>query len=510
MKLSLLWKVLLSISLSLTVLFGVTGWIVQNHAISTTTVSLEAEVQSSLSAYESLWRAREDELASVSLILSTMHDVRAAFGTGDQATIRDTAGELWRKISNRVAIFLVTDPRGTVIASLAGQPNSQIQGAVASEPKLDVVEAAAPNFPKQATGVLLQDGRLYQIVVTPVYVESPAGPGLINVLVAGFAIDSEFARELKQSTGGSDFVFRAGGRTIASTLASEVFPPDTLSRPAQLRDVRKQPIGELRILRSFAAAQQRIGELRRQITIVWVLAVFAGLVLTWLMFVSIRSAREELVRQERIFTIGRLATSIVHDLRNPLAAIYGGAEMLVDHELPPESVKRLAGNMYRSSRQIQEMLQDLVDVSRGKSPSLELCRLADVVEAACNSLAHDKVAIHREIPGDIEIPLERARMERVFSNLVGNAVEAMPGGGEIHIRASRENNAVVVDVEDTGPGISDVIQGRLFEPFASAGKKNGLGLGLALSRQTVQAHGGEIWADSKATPGARFRLRLPV
>jgi signal transduction histidine kinase len=508
MKLSLLWKVLLSISLSLTVLFGVTGWLAQNHAISTTTLSLEAEIQSSLSAYESLWRARQDELASVSLILSTMSDVRAAFGTGDQATIRDTAGELWSKISERVAIFLVTDPGGNVIASLGAKTGEE--RTVDFSGKLDVVQAASPSFPRQVSGVLVRDGRLYQIVITPVYVQSPAGPGLINVLVAGFAIDPEFARKLKQSTGGSDFVFRAGGRTIASTLSSDTFPPDTLSRVAQLRDVRDQPIGELHILRSFAAAQQRIADLRRQITIVWALAVFAGLVLTWLMFVSIRSAREELVRQERIFTIGRLATSIVHDLRNPLAAIYGGAEMLVDQELPPESVKRLAGNMYRSSRQIQEMLQDLIDVSRGKSPLLEICRLADVVEAACNSLAHDKVAIHREIPGDIEIPLERARMERVFSNLLGNAVEAMPGGGEIHIRASRESKAIVVEVEDTGPGISEVIQARLFEPFASAGKKNGLGLGLALSRQTVQAHGGEIWMDSKGAPGARFCLRLPV
>jgi signal transduction histidine kinase len=192
----------------------------------------------------------------------------------------------------------------------------------------------------------------------------------------------------------------------------------------------------------------------------------ASLALTWLMFASIRGAREELVTQERIFTIGRLATSIVHDLRNPLAAIYGGAEMLVDQEFPPESVKRLAGNMYRSSQQIQEMLQDLVDVSRGKSPSLEMCRLADVVEA-------------------------------------------MPGGGEIRIRASRQSKSIMVEVEDTGPGISEAIQSRLFEPFASAGKRNGLGLGLTLSRQTLQAHGGEIWWESRPTHGARFCLRLP-
>jgi signal transduction histidine kinase len=100
-------------------------------------------------------------------------------------------------------------------------------------------------------------------------------------------------------------------------------------------------------------------------------------------------------------------------------------------------------------------------------------------------------------------------MERVFSNLVGNALEAMPGGGQIRITATRASKSIVVEVEDTGPGISERIQPRLFEPFASAGKKNGLGLGLALSRQTVHAHGGEIWSEPKSTPGARFCLRLP-
>jgi signal transduction histidine kinase len=502
LKLSLLWKVLLSISLSLTVLFGLTGWLVQKHAIRTTSLSLEAEVQSSMSSYESLWRERKEELATVSLILSTMSDVRAAFGTGDQATIRDSAGELWSKISPRVDIFVVTDARGNVIASLAQGPN--LLGS-----KLDEVAASSSTFPQQASGVLEQHGRLYQIVITPVYVQSPVGPGLINVLVAGFVIDSKFARDLKTSTGGSDFIFRAAGHTVASTLNSAGNPKDSLSRVAQLLDVRGKPVGEIQILRSFVAAQQRIGDLRRQITIVWALAFFAGLVLTWFMFASIRSAREELVRQERIFTIGRLATSIVHDLRNPLAAIYGGAEMLVDQDLPPELVKRLAGNMYRSSRQIQEMLQDLIDVSRGKSPSLEVCRLTDVVDAACNSLSHDQVEIHRDIPFEIEVPLERARMERVFSNLLGNAVEAMPGGGQIHIRARRESRSVLVQVEDNGPGVSDQIQDRLFEPFASAGKKNGLGLGLALSRQTVRAHGGEIWSENKTSAGAKFCLRLP-
>src|SRR5258707_11910185 len=102
---------------------------------------------------------------------------------------------------------------------------------------------------------------------------------------------------------------------------------------------------------------------------------------------SIQSARSELIRQERIATIGRLSSSIVHDLRNPLAAIYGGAEMLVDTDLAPAQMKRLAANIYRASRRIQELLQDLVNVGRGKSCAAETCRLRDVAAAACESLA---------------------------------------------------------------------------------------------------------------------------
>ena len=112
------------------------------------------------------------------------------------------------------------------------------------------------------------------------------------------------------------------------------------------------------------------------------------------------------------------------------------------------------------------------------------------------------------IPDEIELPLERNRMERVFSNLVGNALEMMPEGGRIQISAAAQNGFVVADVRDTGPGIAPEIRGSLFEPFVSAGTKNGLG--LALSRQTVLDHGGDMWAESEPGEGACFRVRLPV
>ena len=164
------------------------------------------------------------------------------------------------------------------------------------------------------------------------------------------------------------------------------------------------------------------------------------------MCASIRQAREDLIRQERISTIGRLSGSIVHDLRNPLAAIYGGAEMLVDADLPPAHVKRLAGNIYRASRRIQELLQDLLNVSRGKS------RAARDVPAARGGVGRLRFAgrrrprrrashVMQSIPPEIELPLERSRMERAFVNLIGNALEAMPEGGEMRISARTRRTA---------------------------------------------------------------------
>jgi signal transduction histidine kinase len=325
-----------------------------------------------------------------------------------------------------------------------------------------------------------------------------------------------------------------------------------------LLDVQGKPIGELWILRSFEGSRQRVAALRRDMILTGLCAVIAGLWLTYLlarrilepvkqldraaaevarqnydfrlnveshdeigrlvgafntMCDSIQSARSELIRQERISTIGRLSSSIVHDLRNPLAAIYGGAEMLVDTELSPPQMKRLAANIYRASRRIQELLQDLVNVSRGRSKAAEICSLREVVEAACQASAaaaeSQRVGISFKPGADVELPLERARMERVFLNLIGNALEAMPEGGSIEISQRMEGDSVLIQFTDTGPGVLPSIREKLFEPFVSAGKKNGLGLGLALSRQTVLDHAGEIWVDSNSR-GAKFVIRLPL
>ena len=187
--------------------------------------------------------------------------------------------------------------------------------------------------------------------------------------------------------------------------------------------------------------------------------------------------------------------------------------MLVDDELPPQQVKRLAANIYRSSVRVKDLLNDLSDITRGRAYAAERCRLIDVVSAAgeivSNFANRNNVAIDMKLSPDIEVNLQRSRMERVFENLLLNAVEAMPEGGAISVAAQRRNGEVLVSVEDSGPGISPEVAKHLFEPFVSHGKKKGMGLGLALSRQTVRDHGGDLFADPHPPRGARFFIRLP-
>ena len=569
---SLLPKLLLSTSLALSVLFAATGWILQRRVVNMTEQTLEDETRAAFKAYESLWHSRAEQLATISQILSRMADVRAAFSTGDPATIRDTAGELWQKISRQDAFFVVADPRGRVIAVLGEAPETR------DWRNISAVRDALTQSPKQASGFMINDGRLYQIAVTPVTVQATEGQTVINVLVAGYEVNSSAAQQLKESTGGSHFVFPADGHVIASTLGpaltdelEAIHPRDARLQTVSLRegqmevlvnplpDVQGKPVGDLRVVRSFDSARQRIRQLQIDVMLIWLAALIIALALTWLlarnilgpierldraavefargnlkhqvtiesadeigrlaatfnsMGASIQSARQELIRQERIATIGRLSTSIVHDLRNPLAAIYGGAEMLVDRELSSDQVRRLAKNIYRSSRTIQELLQDLAGVAGGKTQAFEPCRLRDIVlaanQACVGNAEQQTVQVEIDIDETDELPLQRFRIERVFLNLISNAMEAMPSGGKLRIAARREANFEVIRVHDNGPGISPKIRDSLFQPFVSFGKSNGLGLGLSFSRQTLLDHGGDLFLDASVAQGACFVLKLPV
>jgi signal transduction histidine kinase len=204
------------------------------------------------------------------------------------------------------------------------------------------------------------------------------------------------------------------------------------------------------------------------------------------------------------------AVSIVHDLRNPLATIHGSAEMLVSSRLSQPQVQRIARNLYCASVRMRELLEEFFD--RSRTGEKENCGIRELVASAVEKIALSaelqSVHIVHVVPDDLVLSLDRRLMRRVLVNLLVNALEVMPNGGTINVSASSDQRSVLIRVRDTGPGITPEIRPRLFEPFVTAGKANGLGLGLAFSQQVVNDHGGKIWVEPTRR-GACFALRLP-
>jgi signal transduction histidine kinase len=212
--------------------------------------------------------------------------------------------------------------------------------------------------------------------------------------------------------------------------------------------------------------------------------------------------------------LGAIAMSIVHDLRSPLAVIHSGAEMLNGSQLPDHQVRRLTQNMYDASVRIQELLNDYVDLFRTRETQLLPFSLHHLVAEAVDRIAAmaeaQAVIVVQEVPEDLVVTLQRRRIGSVLRNLLANALEAMPAGGSIYISAVTKGDSVVIKVLDTGPGIAPEIRDHLFQPFVTARKANGWGLGLAQARQVVNDHGGEMWLESPPGGGACLAFSLPA
>jgi signal transduction histidine kinase len=211
-----------------------------------------------------------------------------------------------------------------------------------------------------------------------------------------------------------------------------------------------------------------------------------------------------------IATTGWLAAGMIHDFRNPLATIRVASEILLDVDVNAAQLKRVARNMHHAATRMQELLTDLTDSLRGNLAPIEIGSLREIILAAsktAHAVPQENVQVVVDVPAGLRLRLRSSCLQRVFVNLLHNSFEAMPEGGEITIVARRSGDHVLIDVEDSGPGIPSSIRDRLFQPFVTAGKPCGLGLGLALARQTVLSHGGSMWLA--AGKGAHFVISLP-
>jgi PAS domain S-box-containing protein len=248
---------------------------------------------------------------------------------------------------------------------------------------------------------------------------------------------------------------------------------------------------------------------------------------------ELQAAQSHLVRSEKLASIGMLVSGIAHEINNPLNVIYGNLKLLEDWALgqgkrggrprsgrrpPPDGADRSkTRSMLRDALRSAERARDIIMTFRDFARDTRLAEAVDL-----NACLEKTVAVlRRQLPASItmvkrlrKIPKIRCfpgQMTQVFLNLIQNASEAIERKGKIVLRSKKEENHVLIEVEDTGRGMSPELKNRIFEPFFTTKEiGRGLGLGLAVSAMIIQNHGGEIRVESAVGKGSLFQIRLPL
>jgi signal transduction histidine kinase len=231
---------------------------------------------------------------------------------------------------------------------------------------------------------------------------------------------------------------------------------------------------------------------------------------------SLQRTQQELLASERLATIGRTASSISHDLRHPLTAVMANAEFLCDKNLDMAQKEEL----YREIRTAIDQMTDLVDSLLEFSQARESLRrifgpVEDTVDRALHTVrAHPefhRIAIPVVREGRCETWFDQKKVERALVNLLLNACQSVPSNdGRVEVNLRENKDRVEIRIVDNGPGVAEPVRDKLFEPFVSYGKQNGIGLGLAIGQKIFQDHGGDACLETTGPGRTVFKLTLPI
>jgi signal transduction histidine kinase len=279
---------------------------------------------------------------------------------------------------------------------------------------------------------------------------------------------------------------RAAGRNAGKLTVQDLSEGQSPTGTGSIHRSAIYPTDRARLL---AAAQVQIGRLQTELA----------------------ELKAQLERQARLAMVGQAAASIAHDLRNPLAVVRN-ASWLLKQDLPAEAAdtQQYLDAIDTEVENANRIISNLMEAVRAKEPAkqaVDLGGLAREVFDRLQNRGQTTLAVDAQ-PEPFMVHADAVQLRQVLGNLLGNAVEALRGTGDIQVQARHESGFDMILVRDTGPGIPPQIRDTLFEPLVSTRAK-GTGLGLAICRQIVERHGGTIELLPADGSGAAFLIRLP-
>jgi signal transduction histidine kinase len=572
-KIRLRTKFLLSLIFTTTVLMGTVLFIVQNYLRNHARSEIREALHNSVVTFQQFESQRQLGLAQSAALLADLPNLRALMTTQDAPTIQDASTDVWHLAGSD--LFLLADRTGKVVALQTSAADYTLDAAQTSftltlqkEQNRDWWFGGGHLY-----AVFLQpiyfgasrDNVVLGVLAVGFEVDKHVADAVARI--ASCQVAFRYGKDIVVSTllptQQQQLAARANLMPTPESLkpeemrlGGEVF----LATSLELAPTERRPV-TLTVLKSYDAATLFLQELNRLLLGVGLVAVLAG---SWLIFLishtftrplanlvsgvralekgdftfplhvrsrdevaelttafdgmrkSLQKSQQDLLHAERLATIGRMASTISHDLRHPLTTILAYAEFQSEGDLDASQRKALYDEIRSSVSRMAELISSLLEFSRGQE-GLQFTH-GEVAEALERTLSSVRIRpefkgiqVTAACEGETDGWFDFKKLDRAFHNLLQNAFEAVPAGsGKVQIIARGLDDHVEIRVTDNGPGIPESIRNDLFQPFVTYGKEEGTGLGLAVVQKIVRDHGGEVKVESTGKSGTTFKLTLPL
>jgi signal transduction histidine kinase len=226
---------------------------------------------------------------------------------------------------------------------------------------------------------------------------------------------------------------------------------------------------------------------------------------------ELESTRERLISEEKLSAVGRFATSIAHEIRNPVAMITSALSTANQLSADGSEREEMFGIAAREAKRLEKLTKDFLTYARPRTPQPSAVSVLDIlehiVELTRMHAAGRRIEVSYEINGSMLATIDQSQIEGALVNLCLNAVDATPNGGRIEVRSRADRNRLLLEVQNSGPKIALDNLGQVFEPFFTT-KPGGTGLGLAIARAAAVAHGGDLYVSKNEDGMVVFTLEL--